>query len=157
MKPMLITSEIKPLDKYARYRIKDLEGYRKRKREWARTESQRKIRREYMRMWRNKNRERHNELARQSHHRNKHKHIKSSANRALLYSIGITLNQKECMIAEQQGLCKICARQFPNSSQTHVDHCHVTGKVRGILCGSCNTRLGWHEKYKEKIESYLAD
>lgn len=60
---------------------------------------------------------------------------------------GITLAQRGEILAAQGGRCKICERevQFGRSSANagaHVDHCHETGRTRGILCGSCNTALG---------------
>lgn len=43
-------------------------------------------------------------------------------------------------MAAQGLLCPICAT--PNTLTPHVDHCHKTGKVRGILCHRCNIALG---------------
>jgi hypothetical protein len=45
------------------------------------------------------------------------------------------------MLQAQGGLCAIC-RQSSGNRNLHVDHCHETGKVRGLLCVSCNTGLG---------------
>lgn len=47
------------------------------------------------------------------------------------------------MFEEQNGLCAICDRP-PKTVLTplDVDHCHTTGKVRGLLCGSCNRAIG---------------
>jgi hypothetical protein len=44
------------------------------------------------------------------------------------------------MLELQQGKCAICEK----SSDKHlfVDHCHTTGKIRGLLCQHCNTLLG---------------
>lgn len=42
------------------------------------------------------------------------------------------------MIASQYGLCAICLAARP----AHVDHCHNTGRVRGVLCFNCNSGLG---------------
>ncbi|MCY0952407.1 endonuclease VII domain-containing protein [Streptomyces sp. H27-S2] len=53
-------------------------------------------------------------------------------------SYGITEAQRDEMIASQDGLCVIC-RLGPAE---HVDHDHQTGRVRGVLCFSCNAALG---------------
>ena len=49
------------------------------------------------------------------------------------------------MTADQNGLCAICGRE-PNGkgghARLHVDHCHASSKVRGLLCGNCNTMIG---------------
>lgn len=63
---------------------------------------------------------------------------------------GITPDEYNRMLREQSNLCAICARPFPEPDDKtapkrfvpHIDHCHVTGKVRGLLCGGCNTALG---------------
>lgn len=56
--------------------------------------------------------------------------------RARLYKISYwELREK---VDKFEGLCWVCkAKPF-----AHVDHCHETGKVRGVLCGTCNTGLG---------------
>ena len=59
---------------------------------------------------------------------------------------GITQNDYEVMIAEQNNQCAICNTTEPggrhNSGYFVVDHCHTTGKVRKLLCHNCNTALG---------------
>lgn len=60
------------------------------------------------------------------------------------------------MMKVQNDLCAIC--KLPESSRHHkgklrdlaVDHCHKTGKVRGLLCSSCNRGIGI---FKENIET----
>lgn len=44
------------------------------------------------------------------------------------------------LISTQNGLCAICEKS--ENSKLHVDHCHKTNKVRGLLCGKCNRALG---------------
>lgn len=147
--------------RFDRYRLKDVDKYRENKREWAKTPDQRRKRTEYMQKWREKNRERHNELARQSHQRNKYKHIGKARKYNLLRNYGITEQDYERMLIDQDGVCKICGYpphghgKNPESKKLHVDHDHKTGEVRGLLCSRCNGALGWYEKQKENIESYL--
>jgi len=58
---------------------------------------------------------------------------------------GITGAQADAMYAEQDGLCAICRA----ASAAHVDHDHLTGKVRGLLCFNCNGGLG---QFKDRID-----
>jgi hypothetical protein len=39
------------------------------------------------------------------------------------------------------GKCEICGCQFPSDKATHIDHCHKTGRIRGVLCSRCNVSL----------------
>lgn len=56
---------------------------------------------------------------------------------------GITLEILEETVRAQNNHCPLCVRYFPTDSrQWHVDHCHNTGKVRGVLCGNCNIMVG---------------
>lgn len=141
------------MNKSARYRAKDVMGYRARKAAYARTPEQRAERTAYMRVWRENNRDRHNELARESHQRNKH--VEKQRNAHYVRSYGITYADKLAMIAAQGGKCGICAQPLIKPRHTHVDHDHATGKVRGILCRGCNTKLGWYEQNSDKIVKYL--
>jgi hypothetical protein len=46
-------------------------------------------------------------------------------------------------LAKQNELCAICSRPLDKGWHTHLDHNHVTGQFRGILCRFCNTGLGF--------------
>lgn len=52
----------------------------------------------------------------------------------------ITQEEFEAMIEAQRGACGICGRT--DVERFSVDHCHKTGKVRGLLCSPCNGALG---------------
>lgn len=64
---------------------------------------------------------------------------------------GITLDDYEDMAAEQKGCCKICGEYMGEALR--VDHCHTTGKVRGLLCNGCNVGLG---NFKDSPEALLS-
>lgn len=57
---------------------------------------------------------------------------------------GISLDDYYEMLDKQNGTCAICKTDVPNKRTKFfaVDHCHTTGKVRGLLCSSCNRGLG---------------
>ena len=59
----------------------------------------------------------------------------------LTQKYGLTLVQYAQMLADQNGGCAICTRK-PGARPLHVDHCHTTGAVRGLLCHQCNWYLG---------------
>jgi hypothetical protein len=137
----------------ARYRAKDVEAYRERKREYARTPEQRAVRTAYMRVWRDKNREKHNAWSREYHQKNKEK-VRASNRRQNLARYGLTEKEWTTKLRMQRNRCGLCREPFKSQRTTHVDHCHKTGKIRMLLCSRCNGALGWFEKYREKIVKY---
>jgi len=137
------------MDKYRRYRLKDLDGYRAKKRALTKTPAHREVRRLYMQKWRAANREKHNASARLSHAR--HREARNAVARARHYLVKYGLSAEAALAMKRAG-CGLCARTTP---PLHIDHDHATGIVRGVLCVKCNTALGWYEKFSTQIESYL--
>lgn len=76
-----------------------------------------------------------------------------------LYGIGV--KEYNQMFIEQEGKCLICnTHQSEVKRGFAVDHCHTSGKVRGLLCHSCNTALGSFKDNPEILLSaikYLSD
>tara|TARA_R110002074_G_scaffold209979_1_gene378986 strand:- start:132 stop:602 length:471 start_codon:yes stop_codon:yes gene_type:complete len=63
---------------------------------------------------------------------------------------GISPEEYNYMIKEQNNKCKICLVDFlydKTSTKPFVDHCHTTNKVRGLLCLHCNTGLGYFKDH----------
>ena len=54
----------------------------------------------------------------------------------------ITLEEYEELDKRQNSLCAICGQVNKSGNRLGVDHCHKTGRVRGLLCFRCNTALG---------------
>ncbi|MEV6200788.1 endonuclease VII domain-containing protein [Streptomyces sp. NPDC051771] len=65
---------------------------------------------------------------------------------------GITEAERDQMIRDQGGLCIICL----TAPAVHVDHCHETGRVRGVLCLNCNIGLGLLKESPERIRRAIA-
>jgi hypothetical protein len=66
----------------------------------------------------------------------------SQANTKLKIIYGITLDDKRKMYDSQYGRCAICMDEIPVMSKACVDHDHVTGEIRMLLCHRCNRCLG---------------
>lgn len=70
--------------------------------------------------------------------------LKSCENRRLKFTYGITLEDYNRILKEQEGKCAICGTTEPkgNGNRLHVDHDHNNGHIRGLLCHFCNTGIG---------------
>jgi len=68
---------------------------------------------------------------------------------------GITPQDYAEMLSEQGNACAICKSTTSNNGRSNqlfdVDHCHTTGKVRGLLCRDCNVTVGVVENKSAKI------
>ena len=78
---------------------------------------------------------------RQEHKERYHAHPEADRARKLKKQFGLSFEEYDRMYTDQRGVCKICGCQS-GAKRLAVDHCHATGKVRGLLCGNCNTSLG---------------
>lgn len=75
---------------------------------------------------------------------------------------GISLEEYQLMLEVQQNVCAICGKV--ESSVDHrtkrarylaVDHCHTTGKIRGLLCSRCNTAIGLLEDDPQILQNAI--
>lgn len=66
---------------------------------------------------------------------------KEQAKALFKHRYGIYPEDKEKMLIAQNRRCKICNIEVEGRT-AHLDHCHKTGKVRGVLCNKCNHGIG---------------
>lgn len=80
----------------------------------------------------------------------------------LVSRYGISREIYDNLLEKQDGKCALCGTDTCNGrGEWHVDHDHSNGSIRGLLCASCNIRLGVYESLKaliglDKIQSYLS-
>lgn len=81
---------------------------------------------------------------------------------SLKKSFGITLDQYESMAEKQKYRCAICGEEEKTvnsfngkKNNLSVDHCHSTGKIRGLLCSRCNTAIGYFNDSIPVIEKAI--
>lgn len=82
------------------------------------------------------------------------------ADKQMQKNYGISLSTYNRMFVEQGGVCKICSlpQKSNRNERLAIDHCHETGKVRGLLCDGCNRGIGLlKDDYRilERATSYL--
>lgn len=69
---------------------------------------------------------------------------------------GISLEEYEALLADQDGKCAICkTEQCETKKSFAVDHDHVTGVVRGLLCKNCNIGLGMFKDDTFRLKAAL--
>lgn len=67
---------------------------------------------------------------------------------------GLQKGDYEKMLESQNYSCAICKRDSREMTyHLHVDHCHTTGKVRGLLCSPCNVFLGYSNDSTELFKN----
>lgn len=82
------------------------------------------------------------------------KRTKKSCN--LRRDYGIRIEDYESMLEAQNFSCAICKQNFTTFTRLlSVDHCHNTGKIRGLLCRNCNTSIGLFQESETIILSAL--
>lgn len=88
------------------------------------------------------------EAARAAQERLRKEQPKKKLDSHLRHNYGITLEEFEILEKAQEGVCAICKKtetwvRAGKVYRLSVDHCHDTGKIRGLLCKACNTGIGY--------------
>lgn len=98
-------------------------------------------------IYRDSNKEKIKEQIRIIRHKNKWNYLRTR----LMKEHSLTLEDYFQMLERQKNLCAICSNPPSSNKRLCVDHCHMTNKVRELLCDRCNTTLG---KFEENIELF---
>lgn len=67
---------------------------------------------------------------------------------------GLSMEDWQAMLDSQNGVCAICSLEDKNGN-LHVDHCHATGVIRGLLCGPCNKALGLFRDRTDNLDNAI--
>jgi Autographiviridae endonuclease VII len=105
---------------------------------------------ERVKQWRAANPERYAERMRR--YRESGKKAIADRKSYLKRTYGLTVEEYEAMLAAQGGVCFIC-RETPGDLPLHVDHDHVTGEVRKLLCVRCNNALGLFQESPQLFQA----
>lgn len=75
----------------------------------------------------------------------------------LIAKLGVDFKAYHQLLKAQGHRCKICQTKLESSrySKFAVDHCHKSGRVRGLLCTNCNTAIGLMKDSVERLTSAI--
>lgn len=85
-----------------------------------------------------RNHESRKQRNRDRYNKNRDKYCKSMNTRRY----GMTPVEYDALFVKQDGVCALCGQEDKGNRHLAIDHCHETGKIRALLCGSCNGGLG---------------
>ncbi|WP_084206625.1 endonuclease VII domain-containing protein [Segniliparus rugosus] len=89
---------------------------------------------------------------------NAERSLRADHNKHLKKKYGLTIEQYEEMVAVRGNKCDICGRtpiEVGDSRRLSVDHCHKTGRIRGLLCRWCNTAIGQLQDSVQVMENAI--
>lgn len=158
MKSCRICGELKPLEEF--YRMAGMkDGYRNEckrcnlNQKAARYKANPEPDRQRVRQWAVDNPER--VKAREAEYRASGRKAISNRKSHLKRKFGITPEEYDVLLDRQGGGCAICGRPPTPGISLHVDHDHLTGRIRGLLCFQCNNALGDFEDSHERLQLAL--
>jgi hypothetical protein len=93
--------------------------------------------------WREENPERFRASTKAWYLKNKDRVCEIERHRSRFKLYGVTKEKYETMLEEHLNKCAICGKNNEDCEKSlSIDHCHNTGKVRGLLCAGCNFLVG---------------
>jgi hypothetical protein len=68
---------------------------------------------------------------------------------------GVSIKDTDMMLVQQDYKCAACQTPLGETIDTHLDHDHVTGTIRGILCRGCNMALGCVKDSQARLQNLI--
>lgn len=90
------------------------------------------------------------------HLANRERQLRSFTDRSRRQKYGLSPEAYAALIAAQQNKCAICEKGLTDGRGPNVDHCHVTGRVRQLLCARCNLALGYADDDPDLLRAMAA-
>lgn len=145
---------LKPLSEFYKrqndpplYKTHCKECFNERRKDYQKSDKGRDIQRRSYKKWRAGNIELARKLSREGNRKARAEDPRRFKSYELKARYGISLEEYEAILEKQNTGCAICAAKEPGGvGMFHVDHCHNSSKVRGLLCSECNMGLG---KFKD--------
>ena len=118
------------------------------------TQEEKERKKQINKKWKKNHREKY--LAQKKRYYEKHKDQWVNQKHKIERKYGITEEQYKIMVIQQNNKCLICGKSSNNQiRRLAIDHCHTTGKIRGLLCDNCNLGLGAFQDNPEILQSAI--
>jgi hypothetical protein len=91
--------------------------------------------------WRSRNKAREAEMTKRYREDHREECARFRRLNHLLRKYGLTREAYEAMLVSHDRKCAICRAEFTDNNRACVDHCHVSGTIRGLLCSQCNSSI----------------
>ena len=104
------------------------------------------------------------EPTRKKYERNRERQLSASKREHYKRKYGIALDELRRLWLDQGKECRICCKVLPDPTEGrvkhregafHLDHCHDTGVIRGLLCNRCNMALGLFDDSPGRLEAAI--
>lgn len=117
-------------------------------------EEKKRKKKDYDVLWYEKNKEKVKEATRTWRKNNKDRARKAARLAHVRRVYNLSAESYAKLLADQNDACAICSGKL--GKHPYVDHNHVTGKVRGLLCIRCNSALGMMDDSPERLRAAAA-
>jgi hypothetical protein len=83
------------------------------------------------------------------------RHPEARRDQQRAYRLGVSVVDVRTALSRSGGKCEACGKALTHATAC-IDHCHATGRVRGVLCRFCNALEGMLNKRSERVGQVLA-